>query len=105
MIGIKTQNVLYNLRNLTVLPRAIFRTKPKTYGEAFSQKSSRHLVFNFVRKGPPTQMFDCVPKTPLMPVKKKETNPIGFYIILYNFISCPVFRDIKKTLYYKVAIE
>ena len=39
MIGIKTQNVLYNLRNLTVLPRAIFRTKSKTYGEAFSQKS------------------------------------------------------------------
>ena len=50
-------------------------------------------------------MFDCVPKTPIMPVKKKETNPIGFYIILYNFINCPVFRDIKKTLYYKVAIE
>ena len=25
--------------------------------------------------------------------------------ILYNFINCPVFKDIKYTLHYKVAIE
>ena len=41
-------------------------------------------------------MFDCVSKTPLFPVKKKTNYLIRFYIILYNFINCPVFIDIKK---------
>ena len=38
-------------------------------------------------------MFDCVSKTPLFPVKKKTNYLIRFYIILYNFINCPVFID------------
>ena len=50
-------------------------------------------------------MFDCVPKTPLLPVKKK-TNLYDFmYFTQYNFINYPVFIDIKQTLRYKVAIE
>ena len=28
-----------------------------------------------------------------------------FYIILYDFINCPAFVDIKQTLHYKVGIE
>ena len=28
-----------------------------------------------------------------------------FYIILYDFIYCPTFVEIKQTLHYKVAIE
>ena len=39
---------------------------------------------------------------PLVPVKKKETNDL---IILQNFINCPIFKDIRQTLHYKVAIE
>ena len=49
-------------------------------------------------------MFDCVPKTPLLPVKKKETNL--FYMILHNFINCQGFIDIKQTLHYMLlALE
>ena len=44
-------------------------------------------------------MFDCVPKTSLLPVKKNEAN----YLISHNFIN--VFIDIKLTLCYKVATE
>ena len=53
-------------------------------------------------------MFYCVQETPLLPGKKKETNLydfISFYIILYNFINCPVFIDIKQALHYEVVIE
>ena len=55
-------------------------------------------------------MFDCVPKTPLLPVKKKKKQIVlyyftYFYIILYDFINCLAFIDVKQTLYYKVAIE
>ena len=46
-------------------------------------------------------MFDCVPKTSLLSVKKNEAN----YLISHNFINCPVFIDIKLTLCYKVATE
>ena len=38
-------------------------------------------------------MSDRVPKTPLLPVKKKKQ------IILYDFTYCPVFIDIKQTLH------
>ena len=44
----------------------------------------------------------------VLPVKEKEINLyhfIYFYIILYDFINCPAFVDIKQTLCYKVAIE
>ena len=46
-------------------------------------------------------MLDCVA------CKEKETNYYftHFYIILYGFINCPAFVDIKQTLLYKVAIE
>ena len=30
---------------------------------------------------------------------------IYFSIILYDFVNCPAFVDIKQTLHYKVAIE
>ena len=54
-------------------------------------------------------MFDCVPKRPLLPVKKKETNYLIrftlFYIILYNFVNCPVLIDVKQTLRFKIALE
>ena len=47
-------------------------------------------------------MFDCLPKMPLLPVKKKKKLS---YMILRNFTNCPVFINIKQTLDYKVAIE
>ena len=47
-------------------------------------------------------MFVCIPKMSLLPVKKKETYLIWYYIILYTFINCPVLIDIKQTLHYKV---
>ena len=50
-------------------------------------------------------MFDCVSKTPLLPVMKKGTNYVMIFIVLYNFISCPVLIGIKQTLHYKVAAE
>ena len=49
-------------------------------------------------------MLDCVPKMPLLPVKKK-TFSYMYYIILFNFINCPVFIGITQILHYKVAIE
>ena len=48
-------------------------------------------------------MFDYVPKTSLVPVKKKEINYLTrFYVILYIFINFPVFIDIKQTFNCKV---
>ena len=47
-------------------------------------------------------MFDLIPKMLLFPVKKKDSK---CYIILHNFINCPVFIDIKQTLHYNVALE
>ena len=44
-------------------------------------------------------MFNCAPKMPLLPVKKK------WHDILYNSINCPFFIVIKQTLLYKVAKE
>ena len=47
-------------------------------------------------------------KTPLLPFLKKIHivlyDFISFYIILYHFMNCPVFKDIKQTLHYKVAL-
>ena len=47
-------------------------------------------------------MLDCV-------ACKEKRNKLYhftyFYIILYDFINCPAFADIKQTLHYKVAIE
>ena len=40
----------------------------------------------------------------VLPVKKKEINLTLFYIVLYDFINCPAFVDIKQTLCYKLAI-
>ena len=40
--------------------------------------------------------------------KEKKQILILFYIllhILYDFVNCPAFVDIKQTLGYKVAIE
>ena len=36
--------------------------------------------------------------------KEKKKYLIRFYIILYNFINCPVFIDIKQTLHYKQGL-
>ena len=52
-------------------------------------------------------MLDCVTKFTLLPVK---TNYLYYQIILndftfHNFINCPVFIDVKLTLYHEVAIE
>ena len=44
----------------------------------------------------------------VLPVKKKDINLYYFtyfYMILYDFINCPAFIDIKQTLHYKLAIE
>ena len=46
-------------------------------------------------------MFDCVSKTPLLPVMKKKLC----YMILHDFINCPVFTDVKQTFHHKVAIK
>ena len=46
-------------------------------------------------------MLDCVQRN-------KQINLlfyIYFYLILYDFINCSVFVDIKQTLRYKLAIE
>ena len=47
-------------------------------------------------------MLDCVA------CKEKRNNSYYFtyfFIILYDFINCPAFIDIKQALHYKVAIE
>ena len=53
-------------------------------------------------------MFECVPETVLLPVKKKKQIILYyftyFYIILYDFINT-TFIHIKQNLHYKVAIE
>ena len=54
---------------LTILPRVIFRTQPKTYGGAFLEKN-----FKFFRKKAPPQIIECAPKTPPLPLKTNETN-------------------------------
>ena len=44
----------------------------------------------------------------VLPAKKKEINLYYFtyfYMILYDFINCSAFVDIKQTLRYKLAIE
>ena len=47
-------------------------------------------------------MLDCV-------ACKEKRNKLYyftyFYIILYDFINCPAFVDIKQTLHDKVATE
>ena len=45
-------------------------------------------------------MFDCVSKTSLWPVNKKNklSYLILHYMILYTLIDCPIFIDIKQTL-------
>ena len=40
----------------------------------FCKNSEQPLVVNFFHKEAPPQMFIFVPKTPLLPIKKKETN-------------------------------
>ena len=55
-----------------------------------------------MRKAPP-YMLDCV-------ACKEKRNIIlyyftYFYIILYDFVNCPAFVDIKQILHDKVAIE
>ena len=42
--------------------------------ELFHKNNERLLAANFFRKKASPQMFDCVSKTPLLPVEKKETN-------------------------------
>ena len=44
-------------------------------------------------------MLDCVD------CKEKKNYFTYFYIILYDFINCPAFVDIKQNLHHKVAIE
>ena len=43
----------------------------------------------------------------VLPVKKKKLTYYFtyFHMILYDFINCPAFVDIKQTLCYKLAIE
>ena len=42
----------------------------------------------------------------VLSVKKKETNYlILFYILLYDFINCSTFIDVKQTLRYNLVIE
>ena len=47
-------------------------------------------------------MLDCVA------CKEKRSKFLYyftyFYIILYDFVNCPAFVDIKQTLHYKVGI-
>ena len=49
-------------------------------------------------------MFDWVSNTPLLSVKNKEKL---FYVIEKTNVSRkrPVFRNVKQTLHYKVAME
>ena len=48
-------------------------------------------------------MFDCVPKTPPWPLKKKEI--LYDFTYFYNFINWPVFYRHRQPLHYNVAIE
>ena len=81
MIRIKTLrqlgNYLLNCYFLTVLLRAVFRTRPKVFGGALFQKK----LTPFTKSNPP-QMFDLVPKMPFLPVKKKRYK---LHYILHNF--------------------
>ena len=46
----------------------------KSMVELFCKNSYQILAANFFLQKNPPQMFNCVPKTSLLPVKKKETN-------------------------------
>ena len=66
----------------------------KSMVELFCKNSDQLLVFNFFRKKAPPQMLNCVPKRPLLPVRKKEAifYIIQLHIILYNFVNNPAYR-------------
>ena len=64
-------------------------------------KNNDLWLLTFFAKNPHHKCSSVFQKC-LLPVKKKETYLIWYYIILYTFINCPVFIDIKQTLHYKV---
>ena len=65
----------------------------KSMVELFCKNSDKILAFNFFHKKAPPQMFDCAPKRPLLPVRKKAVfYLIQLYTILYNFINNPAYR-------------
>ena len=66
---------------MTVLPRALFRTQPKVYGRDFCKISRNNfLLLTFIEKKIPAKMFEDVPKTVLLGVKKKEMFFFNCYL-------------------------
>ena len=77
--------------------------------ELFYKNSERFLAVNFfLQKNLTINVWLCSKNGSVAYKKKKQIILCDFalfYIILYNFISCPVLIDIKQTLHYKVALE
>ena len=61
--------------------------------ELFCKNSEQLLRSNFFWK-----IADHKCKT-VLPVKKNNSYFIYFYKILYDFINCPAFVDVKQTLH------
>ena len=53
-------------------------------------------------KKPQRRWLDCVA---CKEKRKKLYHFTYFHVILYDFMNCPAFVDIKQTLYHKVAIQ
>ena len=79
MIRIKTQNVLHNFGNIFKM-NTFLTVLPRTVFRTQSKVYGRAFL-------------------------QKQLATKDFYMILYDFINCSAFVDIKQTLRYKLAIE
>ena len=86
---------------------AIFlRVSKPTKSLWWSLFAKNSQILTFFAKKTPTVNVRLYSKNVSVPCKEKRNKLSDMnLIILYNFINCPVFIDIKQKLHYKVAIE
>ena len=67
-------NIFLNGYFLTALQDSHLEPKQKAMMEYFWNNSQQPVAFYFFHKKAPPQKIEYVPKRPLLPLKKKETN-------------------------------
>ena len=111
MIRIKTQKVLHNLGNIfkmntffdSIAKNCIQNPIKSLWWSFFAKIVNNFQLLTFFAKKPQDRCHTVLPVK-----KKKQINLYYFtysYMILYDFINCSAFVDIKQTLRYKLAIE